>query len=66
MDIRLNIIQVLTPAFGVLYFYCGILTENAKRNWFIGIRTPWTLSNERVWEKYALFFIAIPVILIPK
>jgi len=25
--------------------------ENAKRNWFIGIRTPWTLSNDKVWNK---------------
>jgi len=36
---------------GILFFYIGILCENAKRNWFIGIRTPWTLSSERVWEK---------------
>jgi len=36
---------------GLLFFYAGILCENAKRNWFIGIRTPWTLSSERVWEK---------------
>ncbi len=43
--------QVLPPAFGILLFYCGILIENAKRNWSIGIRTPWTLSNEKVWEK---------------
>ena len=25
--------------------------ENAERNWFIGIRTPWTLSSDRVWRK---------------
>jgi len=43
--------QVLPPAFGILFFYCGILIEKAKRNWFIGIRTPWTLSNEKVWER---------------
>ena len=36
---------------GILFFYVGVLCENAKRNWFIGIRTPWTLSSERVWEK---------------
>lgn len=36
---------------GLLFFYTGILCENSKRNWFIGIRTPWTLSSERVWEK---------------
>ena len=43
--------QVLPPSFGILFFYCGILIDKAKRNWFIGIRTPWTLSNEKVWEK---------------
>lgn len=37
--------------FGFLFFYIGILCENAKRNWFIGIRTPWTLSNDVVWDK---------------
>ncbi len=36
---------------GILFFYVGILCENAKRNWFIGIRTPWTLSSKRVWKK---------------
>ena len=51
MGIRFDIIQLLAPAFGILFYYCGILTENAKRNWFIGIRTPWTLSNDAVWDK---------------
>lgn len=36
---------------GLLYYYIGILLEHAKRNWFVGIRTPWTLSSDRVWEK---------------
>ncbi|MBS7645533.1 MAG: SdpI family protein [Candidatus Bathyarchaeia archaeon] len=35
----------------ILFYYAGILCENSKRNWFIGIRTPWTLSSERVWDK---------------
>ncbi|MDD4859948.1 MAG: SdpI family protein [Dehalococcoidales bacterium] len=46
-----NFTQLLTPAFGILIYYCGVLLEKAKRNWFIGIRTPWTLSSDRVWEK---------------
>lgn len=46
-----NMIQALAPALGLLFYYMGILTENAKRNWFIGIRTPWTLSNDDVWDK---------------
>jgi hypothetical protein len=29
----------------------GILCGKSRQNWFIGIRSPWTLSSERVWEK---------------
>ncbi|MFH0737479.1 MAG: SdpI family protein [Candidatus Micrarchaeota archaeon] len=36
---------------GVMLFFVGILLQKAKRNWFIGIRTPWTLSSDDVWEK---------------
>lgn len=43
--------QALAPAMGLLFFAAGVMVENAKRNWFIGIRTPWTLSNDEVWEK---------------
>jgi len=34
-----------------LVFYLGIACQHAKRNWFFGIRTPWTLSSDEVWEK---------------
>jgi uncharacterized membrane protein len=44
--------NVIFPiAMGLLFFYIGIFCEHAKMNWFIGIRTPWTLSNEKVWNK---------------
>ena len=46
-----NMTIFLSPALAILYYYTGILIENAKRNWFIGIRTPWTLSSDNVWEK---------------
>jgi len=42
---------IIPTGIGLLFFYVGILLENAKRNWFIGIRTPWTLSSENVWNK---------------
>jgi uncharacterized membrane protein len=51
MGARFNMTAALAPAFGVLFYYSGILLKNAKMNWFIGIRTPWTLSSERVWDK---------------
>ena len=36
---------------GGLFFYIGTFLKKCKRNWFIGIRTPWTLSSDIVWEK---------------
>lgn len=51
LNVQFSIIQALAPALGFLFYYLGVLTGNVRRNWFIGIRTPWTLSNEIVWEK---------------
>lgn len=48
---RFEMGRILAPAFAILFFYCGILISKAKRNWFIGIRTPWTLTNDIVWDK---------------
>ncbi len=36
---------------GGLFIYLGFLIEHAEQNWFVGIRTPWTLSSEQVWKK---------------
>lgn len=41
--------KAMLPAMGALFYFAGILLANAKRNWFIGIRTPWTLSSDTVW-----------------
>lgn len=46
-----NMTQYLAPAFAAFFFYVGVLVENSEPNWTIGIRTPWTLSNEEVWRK---------------
>ena len=43
--------RFIVPAIAILFFFIGILVENAKRNWFIGIRTPWTLSSAKVWDR---------------
>jgi uncharacterized membrane protein len=36
---------------GVLYIILGNYFKTIKANYFIGIRTPWTLENETVWKK---------------
>ncbi|MGA9401722.1 SdpI family protein [Haladaptatus sp.] len=48
---RFDFTMVLSPAIGVLYYFIGALMSRVERNWFIGVRTPWTLSDDRVWKR---------------
>lgn len=48
---NIGIGQAMLPAMGLLFIVIGSLLRNAKRNFFIGIRTPWTLSSDTVWDK---------------
>ena len=41
----------MMPAMGLLFIIIGSMLRKAKRNFFIGIRTPWTLSSDTVWDK---------------
>jgi uncharacterized membrane protein len=43
--------NAMLPAIGLLFIVVGFLIRKSKRNWFIGIRTPWTLSSDRVWDE---------------
>ena len=36
---------------GLLFIVIGNYMAKIKMNWFMGIRTPWTLSSEEVWNK---------------
>jgi uncharacterized membrane protein len=41
----------MLPAMGLLFIFMGVMVGKAKRNYFIGIRTPWTLSSDKVWDE---------------
>jgi len=41
----------MLPAVGLLFVFIGFVMRQAKRNFFIGIRTPWTLSSDMVWNE---------------
>jgi len=43
--------RVLPILLGLLFVVMGNLIPRIRPNWFMGIRTPWTLSSERVWRK---------------
>jgi uncharacterized membrane protein len=43
--------SAMLPAIGLLFILVGFMMRQAKRNFFIGIRTPWTLSSDTVWNE---------------
>lgn len=34
-----------------LYVVIGFVLDRVERNWVVGVRNPWTLSDETVWER---------------
>jgi len=43
--------RVLPLGMGVLFIALGNILPRVEPNWFVGIRTPWTLSSDTVWRK---------------
>jgi uncharacterized membrane protein len=44
-------VGVVIPALvGVLFVGMGSYIREVKQNWMIGVRTPWTMSSESVWN----------------
>lgn len=48
-QIPMNIVMPILM--GLLFIVMAELVKNAKQNYTIGIRTPWTLASEKVWDK---------------
>ncbi len=49
--INFNMSVFMLFAVGALFVFIGLLMPSFKRNFFVGIRTPWTLASEEVWNK---------------
>ncbi|HOX36185.1 MAG TPA: SdpI family protein [Methanoregulaceae archaeon] len=43
--------RVFPVLMGLLFIYLGFLLAHAEPSWFVGIRTPWTMSSYPVWKK---------------
>ncbi|MEI8273178.1 MAG: SdpI family protein, partial [Paludibacter sp.] len=43
--------NLLIALIGAFYVVLGNYLQSVKPNYFIGIRTPWTLENEETWKK---------------
>ena len=60
---QINIGLYVKLAVGLLFMILGNYLGKVGPNWFVGIRTPWTLENPEVWTKThrlaaPLFFVA--------
>ncbi|NMB48699.1 SdpI family protein [Candidatus Kuenenbacteria bacterium] len=42
---------VVPLGIGILFIIIGYYLDRVKQNWFMGIRTPWAMSSETVWQK---------------
>jgi len=43
--------RLLPLGVGLLFAFLGNYLTRVEPNWFVGIRTPWTLSSDAVWRK---------------
>lgn len=49
VDVRLN--QVVFAAMGLMFMVLGNYLGKLRKNFFLGIRTPWTLASDEVWSR---------------
>jgi uncharacterized membrane protein len=47
---HVDVSAALLAGVSLLLVFIGNLMGKVRRNFFIGIRTPWTLASERVWH----------------
>jgi len=48
---NINVSTYIPLMVGLLFIVIGNYMGKIKMNWFMGIRTPWTLSSEETWNK---------------
>lgn len=68
-------LKYLVALIALLYIVLGNYMNNIKPNFFVGIRTPWTLSDDDIWKKthrlgsriwfYGGLLIFVAVLLLP-
>ncbi|WEK53861.1 MAG: SdpI family protein [Candidatus Cohnella colombiensis] len=66
LDYNLPIQNILLGGFGLLWIVIGNYMSQVRSNFFVGIKTPWALSDERNWRlthRFAARFMFIAGIL---
>lgn len=67
LGVDVNFSIVMPFLLGLLFIGLGNFMTQIRHNYFVGIRTPWTLASERVWKKTHRFggFVFVVVGIIP-
>jgi uncharacterized membrane protein len=47
---NVDLVRLIVVGLFLFFALMGNLLGKVRRNFFVGIRTPWTLADERVWE----------------
>ncbi|WLR52816.1 SdpI family protein [Bacillus tianshenii] len=65
---NLHLNTVFPIGTGILFLILGNYMPKVKHNYFVGVKTPWTLANEKVWYRTHRFagkvFMFIGIVLI--
>lgn len=63
-----SVAMIVHAAVGAMMIVLGNVMPRTRQNWFVGVRTPWTLASERVWERThrvaGYLFVALGLIVI--
>lgn len=65
----LSVSRAVTMGIGVLFAFLGNILPKVKSNFFMGVKTPWTLSDPDVWNRSnrlaGLLFFLVGILLVP-
>ena len=51
LGVAIRIDRLMPLGIGLLFVFLGNFLTRVEPNWFVGIRTPWTLSSDTVWRR---------------
>jgi uncharacterized membrane protein len=51
LNTQLNFTSVIIPVMAFFFILLGYFLPSVKSNYFVGIRTPWTLNDEQNWAQ---------------
>lgn len=47
--VTFNVTNIVIVLMGILFIFVGNMMPKIKQNYFMGIKTPWTIANDQVW-----------------